>query len=586
MLSSIARDLGLVAPATLPGPQGNTRIRMELHNAKSFPAVKSPLDEEMWWRMMEGYPGKLRDDIRGMSRHGVKLGYELSGGLRTTWRRVEGNLPMDDDGFAHVAKEIALRLEKGLILKATENDHLVTSPLGAVPKPPVDGVKKWRTIHHLSWPRLPSRGESVNSGICSEAVTLRYYDLGDWMQELGKGSRRDPLNDDGRVLWKVDLREAYRHVVVDRDDARLLGYFWPGQGYLYEAQLSFGGKPAPFLFNLVAEAFEWILRSFGVTCDHYLDDTFGWVTKDVACPALLEFVTSVAQALGLSTAPNKTLSGSTLEILGITFDCNKGIAYIGEGKLSRIRALLDALGESTSLQQIQSLAGSLVFVTRVCVLGRAFLRRIFDQVAICLGSRLPRRRIAEDTPREIDWWRTTLTGMRAVRYLADDPAFLTEIHVWSDASGRLGIGGHLEGAGIGEEFSERLPTQHQQKDIMFKEAFAVLRCVQLWKHKMHRKLVVFHVDNQALVSALHRGVCKQRTSQAVVREVYTLATWHSFSLRAVWLSSGDNKRADDLSRFKHVHPSLPTQTSYDYAHFDPDLGADAGWDDTIGDVHL
>jgi hypothetical protein len=110
-------------------------------------------------------------------------------------------------------------------------------------------------------------------------------------------------------------------------------------------------------------------------------------------------------------------------------------------------------------------------------LGRAFLRRIFDQVAICLGSRLPRRRIAEDTPREIDWWRTTLTGMRAVRYLADDPAFLTEIHVWGDASGRLGIGGHLEGAGIGEEFSERLPTQHQQKDIMFKEAFAVLRCV-------------------------------------------------------------------------------------------------------------
>jgi hypothetical protein len=153
------------------------------------------------------------------------------------------------------------------------------------------------------------------------------------------------------------------------------------------------------------------------------------------------------------------------------------------------------------------------------------------------------------------------------------------MHVWSDASGRLGIGGHLEGTGSTDQFSERIPKRHQGKDIMFKGAFAVLRCVQIWKPRMHRKMVVFHVDNQALVSALNRGSCQQRTTQAVVREIYTLATWHSFSLRAVWLSSGDNKRADDLSRFVHVQPSLAVQTSYNYAHFDPDLGADFGDDD-------
>lgn len=585
VLSSAARRIGIVTPPKLPGPQGNTEIRIQLYNAKSSPAVPSPLNEEMWWCLLEGYPGSLREDIRGMIRHGVKLGYELSDTLRYAPRRVERNLPMDTEGAAHIEKEIESRLSSGMVIRASETDHIISSPLGAVPKPAVGGVKKWRAIHHLSWPRRVSQGESVNSGISSAAVTLRYYDLDVLMREIGAESRRDPQNQEGRRLWKVDLKDAYRHVVVDREDAPLLGYFWPGYGYLYEAQLSFGGKSAPFLFNLVAEGFEWILRSFGVRCNHYLDDTFGWVRGDIAPQELLEFVTSVAKALGLSTAPHKTLSGSTLEILGITFDCDRGVAYIGDEKMLKIRALLDALTEDTNLQQIRSLAGSLVFVTRVCVLGRAFLRRIFDQVAIMLTWRLPRRRLTQYAKREIEWWRVTLGNYRAIRYLTDEPSFLPELHVWSDASGRLGIGGHLQGSGVGEEFSEHLPRRHRDKDIMFKEAFAVLRCVQLWKGKMHRKLIIFHVDNQALVSALNRGSCKQNTSQAVIRQIYTLATWHSFSLRAVWLSSKENKRADDLSRFVHAQPSAAVQSSYDYVHFDPDLGGD--WDiddDIIGDV--
>lgn len=485
---------------------------------------------------------------------------------------------------AHVEQEIKTRLEKGMVLRAAQGEHIVTSPLGAVPKPSVGGVEKFRTTHDLSWPRHSRLGESVNGGISALAVALRYFDMEDVFRALGIEARRDPANLEGRVLWKVDLKDAYRHVVVDETDARLLGYFWPGYGYLYEAQLSFGGRSAPFLFNLIAEGFEWILRSFGVRCNHYLDDTFGWVNKGVDAKRLLSFVTQTAQFLGLSTAPHKTLFGPTLEILGITVDCDQAVAYISEAKLDKIRALLRDAEKSVDLAEIRSLAGSLVFVTRVCVLGRAFLRRIFDQVAICLTSRVGRQRPTLDAGREIAWWRTTLEGYRAIRYLADDPDFLPEVHVWSDASGRLGIGGHMEGTGANDQFSERLPAKHADKDIMFKEAMAVLRSVQLWKHRMHRKLVIFHVDNQALVTALNKGSCRQRTSQAIVREVYALATWHSFSLRAVWLSSESNKRADDLSRFINVRPTAAVQSTYDYAHFDPDLGPDADWNDDHGDV--
>jgi hypothetical protein len=56
---------------------------------------------------------------------------------------------------------------------------------------------------------------------------------------------------------------------------RLSDFFCPEIGYLYETQLSFGGKSAPFFFQLGGRGFRMILRSVGVDCHHYLD--YIWV---------------------------------------------------------------------------------------------------------------------------------------------------------------------------------------------------------------------------------------------------------------------------------------------------------------------
>lgn len=352
---------GLKPPRIPPGPQPNTTVKICLYDVESFPAASSPLNANAWYQLLEGYPGNPREDLQGMIRHGARIGYELRDDLRRTSRRLERNLPMTEGGSLHVEREIAERLQKGSVLRAAEDEHVVTSPLGAVPKPAVDGVEKSRTIHHLSWSKVSKTDSSVNARIDSNAITLHYSDIEVLLRALGEAARRDPQNLEGRYLWKVDLTDAYRHVVVEQRDARLLAYFWPTYGYPYETHLSFGGKPAPSLFNLVAEGFEWVLTSMGVSCDHYLAD-------------------------------------------------------------------------------------SLV------------------------------------------------------------------MNVWSDASGLLGIGGHL--VGNADEFAERIPARHTAKDIIFKEALAVLRCVDRWKDRMHRRLVVLNVDNQELVATLNKGSCKLRPTQA------------------------------------------------------------------------
>jgi hypothetical protein len=492
------------------------------------------------------------------------------------------NLPMEEDAMAHVGRGIERRLEEGGVRRAQDHEHLVASPIGAVPKHSVDGQKDFRPIHHLSHPKRRARDQSVNDGIDSASVSFQFYQMDGMLREIGAATRRDPKNRERRALWKVDLKDAYRHVVIEHTDARLLGFFWPGLGFLYETQLSFGGRSAPFIFNLVAEGFEWILRSFGVECHHYLDDSFGWLDSSKNLPGVVRFIEEVARALGLSTAVHKTVFGPEIEVLGITVNCDKGTAYISEEKLKRIRAQIDEMGESTTLAQVQSLAGSLVFVTRVCMVGKAFLRRLFDQVRICEASPFGRQRLTRAAHRELKWWKETITELRPMRYLADDPSFMPQFLVWSDASGTLGIGGHLDNNE--DEFSERVPRKHRDKTILFKEALAVLRCTELWADRMHRHQVVFNVDNQALVSALNKGSCAHRPTQALIRKVYTLAAWNSFSFRAVWLSSEDNARADRLSRFKSYQPLDAHDDNSPDANFDPDIDGDDNLDECDHDI--
>lgn len=337
-----------------------------------------------------------------MILHGAKIAYDPRGPLRLTSPRGTLNLPMESDAVCHLDQEITRRMEKGKVLRAGYQEHVVMSPIGAVPKPSIDGVRKWRTIHHLSHP------EGDGTGLCkrwiaSDQVTLRYYDLDLMFRELGQATREDPGIAKRRVLWKVDLKDAYRHIVVERGDAKLLGFFWPGLGHMYETQLSFGGRSAPFIFNLVAEAFEWILRSFGLECNHYLDDSFGWLDKARNAQAVVAFVTDVADRLGLATAPHKTALGPIVEVLGVIIDCDLGVVYIATGKLEKIRAQIREMENSTDLIQIQSLTGSLVFVTRVCTMGKAFLRRLFDQIKIREAAPFSRRRLTQDARRELRW---------------------------------------------------------------------------------------------------------------------------------------------------------------------------------------
>ena len=76
----------------------------------------------------------------------------------------------------------------------------------------------------------------------------------------------------GAIIVKKDIKDAFRIIPVAPYQRWLLGFQWENR-YYQEEVLSFGLRTAPFLFNLVAEAFQWILEAWlGWELFHYLDD--------------------------------------------------------------------------------------------------------------------------------------------------------------------------------------------------------------------------------------------------------------------------------------------------------------------------
>src|SRR5436190_23722707 len=127
----------------------------------------------------------------------------------------------------------------------------------------------------------------------------------------------------GSLIIKRDLKDAFRNVPISVQNQWLMGFQWEGAFYK-ETCLPFGLATAPFLFNLFAEAFHWILESWlHVKPSHYLDDFIFIFSKCEATSRYEQFkgeYTMLTRILGIPENTSKDVAGTTATVLGITID--------------------------------------------------------------------------------------------------------------------------------------------------------------------------------------------------------------------------------------------------------------------------
>ncbi|KAL9986312.1 hypothetical protein ACROYT_G000446 [Oculina patagonica] len=244
------------------------------------------------------------------------------------------------------------------------------SPIGLVPK---KHSTKFRTIFHLSFPK--SGETSINSSIPKEDFSLQYITIDNAIQgilSLGQGC----------FLAKTDFESAFRLIPLRPSDYELFGMYWEGS-YYYDKVLPFGLRSAPYLFNLLSNAIEWILLNHclvSFVC-HILDDfliiepaSFS-PPLNLLCQQSLNSMLLTFSNLGIPIAANKTEGPSTtLEFMGIILDTVRMEARLPADKVERIQAslVLFQTKRTCTLKELQSLIGTLNFACRVIPQGDPF----------------------------------------------------------------------------------------------------------------------------------------------------------------------------------------------------------------------
>jgi len=412
------------------------------------------------------------------------------------------------------------------------------SGLGLVPKH--DGG--WRAIYHLSAPY----GSSINDFINPNDYTLSYCSVDDAfaiISALGKGA----------VMAKIDLKNAFRLIPVRPEDWNLLGIQWRDRFYI-DICLPFGLRSAPSLFNQLADAIHWSLQhNHGVRhVLHYLDDFFtAGLPGTTECSDNLQAMLSLCNNISAPVKTSKVEGPSTqLTFLGIVIDTEHMTASISLERKADLLLSIQSLRkkDKCTKHQLLSLVGKLSFACKVVPAGRIFLRRLID--LSCKVSRMHHHlRLCTDAYLDLDWWLAFLPTWNGTSYILESTwSTSPSMSLFTDASGRLGWGAYWSGHWIQSPWS----CDQVNRDIVWKELFAIASAVNTWGHHWPRKKVLIHCDNQAVVEIWKKGTTNCPNIMSLVRMLYFCAAKYNIHVLITHIAGTDNCIADALSRFQ-VH---------------------------------
>ena len=513
---------------TLPSRQRQT------NSAPSrLPPGVTPLIAPRWARLLQGHPDL---DFQTYVVHGISHGFSIGFTgqfLPKSTPNLSSAVAQADFVSAHL-RDCTNRSETAGPFSSPPLLNFVASPLGTVPKKP----DKLRLIHHLSAPE----GLSVNDGITKEDFSLQYVKVDDAIARIMQLGR-------GTLLAKFDIRRAFRLCPVRPEDWHLLGMCWEGK-YYYDKVLPFGLRSAPFIFNEVAEAFQWICAHHLSIEDmlHLLDDflVLG-PPKSVLCEQRITLALQMCYYLGIPIADEKTTWPSTeLIFLGIILDTDKFESRLPDDKREDLLRLLEDMIERKhcTLKELEHLLGKLQFASRVVIPGRTFLRRLYDAAGHATQS-FHRVRLSTACRLDLRWWKHFLQSWNGRSFFLEPWYTLaSDLQVQTDAAASVGFGAICGG----EWFTGCWSDLQSRCCITYMELYPIALACSTWGHKWTAKRIEFLTDNQAVAACITSGTCRCGNVMSLLRALFFVCAKNNCQITATYFPGSTNTIADALSR--------------------------------------
>ena len=358
------------------------------------------------------------------------------------------------------------------------------------------------------------------------------------------------------VVMKTDIESAFRIFPIHRDDWELLGMFWENQ-YFVDLFLPFGLRSAPFKFN-ISIAIAWILshKCLISYVDFILDDFFIMEPKaklpphDQNCKVSLQSMLLTLKNLGIPISKHKTEGPSTvLQFLGILLDSVRMEARLPEDKVQRLRSDLShwRTRKSATLQEIQSLIGTLNFACKVIPPGRPFLQRIIH-LTRKVNKPYHHIKLNAGFREDIRMWQTFLDQWNGSNFfMHKDWATSEALHLYTDAASTVGFGGIFGTQWFQGKWQPNQTISTPGISIDWQELYAIVVACSICGKHWSRKRIIFHCDNQPVVEIINSKRSKSPTIMTLIRTLTSITLKHNFYFKALHVAGKLNPIADCIS---------------------------------------
>ena len=422
--------------------------------------------------------------------------------------------------------------------KLSPISDLCFSPLMTVPKEET----KRRVIVDFSFPP----GKSINDGI--PRTTYLDFDIAFSLPSVQSMVSR--INDlgPGCLLYKRDLKAAFRQFSTDPGDYRLAGLYWNKKVFI-DTRLAMGLRSSAFCCQSVTEIVAKIARE-KIDVLVYLDD-FGGAEHSEKAAASFSHLGYVLEFFGFEQAPEKAVAPTTrMDWLGICFDTMEWTMALKPGKLQELLVWLPKLLVYRRVKRVllQKVLGNLVWASAVIRAGVVFFNRL---LVLLRKLKRPNHSIyfSNEAKKDVAWWLQTLELLKGKSPIP--PSVWTPLVSFAtDAS--------LEGFGMvwgSKALAGIFTSEFDELDISKKEILAVMAAIKHWFVELANLKVKIFVDNQACVALLNYGITRSAFLASCLREIQFFLAKYNIEIRAEYIPSKENCLADLCSRAysKDVH---------------------------------
>ena len=506
------------------------------------PIVITKLEDALAGHPDTRFVSQLCDNLR----YGARIGFE---GERTP--RFSKNLPTAVAHTSIVTSNLENEISLGRVACPFDTPpftNFQVSPIGLVPKKNSD---KFRTIFHLSFPK--SGTTSINSSIPKEDFSLQYVTIDNAIEGIKRFGQ-------GCFLAKTDIESAFRLIPVHPDDYELLGMFWNGK-YYYDKVLPFGLRSAPFLFNQLSDALEWILRNkchISFVC-HILDDFLiieppsPSPPYDNICRQSLTAMLLTFRNISIPIAASKTQGPvKVIEFMGIILDSVRMEARLPADKIERLRAAFDLFQDkrACTLKELQSIIGTLNFACKVIPPGRPFLQRMIE---LTRNISKPHHHIKLNAGffKDLEMWKQFIVNWNGASFFLSSAwqnSDCLELH--TDASGALGYGGIFGKKWFQGKWEPRQQLGQPEISIAWQELFAIVVACHVWGKFLQNKRIILNCDNESVVNIINSKRSRISRVMDLLRHLTLLTLKYNIYIRAKHIPGKCNQTADSISRFQ------------------------------------